>query len=804
MSDHCSEPKAARTEKRETQNHATLEALREAELRYRMLADFAHDWGYWLHPDGTLGYVSPSCERITGYPPERFLRDPILLTELVVPDDRERWAEHLRAVAAQRPQALEVRIQRHDGQIRWIEHVCQPVRDGQGVFLGRRASNRDITERKRTEEELRKLSRAVEQSPSMVVVTDTQGDIEYVNPKFTEITGYSPQDVLGRNTRLLKSGKHPPESYRELWEAILAGREWRGELINQKANGELYWEHASISPVRDAQGVTTHFVKVAEDVTEQMVAAETRSRLAAIVESSDDAIIGKTLAGIIASWNAGAERIYGYSAEEMIGQPVSILLPPDRADEVKQILQALEEGKRVDHFETVRVAKDGRRVEVSLNVSPIKDETGKVIGASTIARDISRRKRVEQELKRATRIAQAAQQAEEKRRQEADRRRQIAESLSDVLTALNSNQSLDRVLDLIAVQARQLLGPRAVGIYRLEDEAGTLAVQAAQGLLVTYVAGANIPIGQGALRQAMVSRRAVAIPDTAAVLSDGSDLVLDAGRQALAGYWASVYRAMLAVPIADLTTTYGGMLLYYAQPRVFSEDDMELAVLFGNQVALAMGNAHLREQAEQAAASAERSRLARELHDAVTQTLFSASLIAAALPSVWEHNPEEGQQGLEELRQLTRGALAEMRTMLLELRPAALTEKPLGELLRHLTAAVTSRTRVPVALTVVGERALPPDVQIILYRIAQEALNNVAKHASASQATVDLQNGSKQVDLRIQDDGRGFKPGDILPGQMGLGIMQERAESVGAVLHVNSKPGLGTDVMVSWLDPKER
>ncbi|MCP4517736.1 MAG: PAS domain S-box protein, partial [Delftia sp.] len=162
----------------------------------------------------------------------------------------------------------------------------------------------------------------------------------------------------------------------------------------------------------------------------------------------------------------------------------------------------------------------------------------------------------------------------------------------------------------------------------------------------------------------------------------------------------------------------------------------------------------LEQQVKEQAVAAERSRLARDLHDAVSQTLFSASLIADVLPQIWERNPDEGQRRLEEIRQLTRGALAEMRALLLELRPTALAEADLGDLLRQLAEATTGRARVPVALEVEGEPSGPlaPDVKVALYRIAQESLNNVAKHAGASQVTVGLRYQGERVEVRISDD----------------------------------------------------
>jgi signal transduction histidine kinase len=222
------------------------------------------------------------------------------------------------------------------------------------------------------------------------------------------------------------------------------------------------------------------------------------------------------------------------------------------------------------------------------------------------------------------------------------------------------------------------------------------------------------------------------------------------------------------------------------------------------RAALAITNARLYEQAQQAAVLEERQRLARELHDAVTQTLFSATLIAEVLPRLWRRNQEEGQRRLEELRELTRGALAEMRTLLLELRPAALIEAKLGELLRHLTEAIIGRARTPVTLIVEGDYVLPPEVQVGLYRITQEALNNVAKHAKASQAVVSLSCQAQQVELHIKDDGRGFEPEQVRPEHLGLGIMRERAETIGAALRIQSQPGQGTHIEVVWPDPHRK
>jgi signal transduction histidine kinase len=257
-------------------------------------------------------------------------------------------------------------------------------------------------------------------------------------------------------------------------------------------------------------------------------------------------------------------------------------------------------------------------------------------------------------------------------------------------------------------------------------------------------------------------------------------------------------RSLLVVPLIVRERLIGIVRIDSDQPHFYSEHDAQLALAFANQAVAAIENARLYDQARGLATIEERQRLARELHDAVTQTLFSASLIAEALPGAWRQSPAKAQRGVEELRLLTRGALAEMRTLLLELRPAALAEKPLGELLGELCASVTSRTRIPIELDVTGDALLAPDIQIALYRVTQEALNNIAKHAAASQVTITFQCDPEQVELWIRDDGRGFDPIAVAPGSLGLGIMRERAVSIGATLCVESRPGAGTEVRVEW------
>lgn len=221
---------------------------------------------------------------------------------------------------------LEHRIRRRDGAIRHMHVRITVITDAAGRVVGARGVNTDITERIQSEAERRKLSRAVEQSPVTVVITDTAGTIEYANPQFTKVTGYTLAEVVGKNPRMLKSGVQSDAVYRDLWTTIASGREWRGELCNRRKDETLYWEDASISPVFDEQGRITHYLAVKEDITERRESLARMREQAALLDVARDAIMVVDLAGIVRFWNRGAELIYGWSVAEAVGRNLFALV----------------------------------------------------------------------------------------------------------------------------------------------------------------------------------------------------------------------------------------------------------------------------------------------------------------------------------------------------------------------------------------------------------------------------------------------------------------------------------------------
>ena len=201
------------------------------------------------------------------------------------------------------------------------------------------------------------LARAVEQVAEGIVITDREGAILYVNPAFSRMTGYSTEESIGQTLRMLRSGKQDPAYYRDLWSTILSGHTWRGDLINRRKDGSDYIEEMTITPVRDGSGEITNFIAIKQDVTERRSAERAQSFLASIVECSEDAIIGQTLDGIIMSWNPAAERLHGYPADEAIGKPVSMLIPPQQLEYLRANLQTVARGESISSFDSIGLTK---------------------------------------------------------------------------------------------------------------------------------------------------------------------------------------------------------------------------------------------------------------------------------------------------------------------------------------------------------------------------------------------------------------------------------------------------------------
>ena len=454
-------------------------------------------------------------------------------------------------------------------------------------------------------------------------------------------------------------------------------------------------------------------------------------------------------------------QMYGYTCEELVGQTSALVTHPDDMPRAIQYLQDLLAGK-FDYYTDERryIRKNGEVFWAQITMSMVKDSHGNPLYIVGMLTDITEKKRTLNDLRR----SQARFQA-------------VFENAAVGIAVMG----LDRQPIAINPVTEKIIG------YSLEDLKG-------------------------------VNPRDLAIPEDRnldnemfpeLIAGKQNSCVMERRYRRKNGeiFWARINYSLVRDPDGNPDYLVGMIEDIDDQKRAserLAAQEAEHRQILEQRITerteeLNQANEMLQQKATQEAVSAERTRLARDLHDAVTQTLFSATLIADVLSDIWEMNEAEGKRRLGELRQLTRGALAEMRTLLVELRPNALVEVPLPTLLRQLSEALTGRARIDIQFSFEGERVLPPDVQVAFYRIAQEALNNVVKHSGASQAAVMLHLG-EQVRLGITDNGAGFNLEKVTADHLGLKIMCERSDAIGAKFNLYSEPGEGTQVTVTWKD----
>ncbi|MEO8425956.1 MAG: PAS domain S-box protein [Verrucomicrobiota bacterium] len=381
-----------------TKRRQAEEAVRRNEA---LLSDFFENAAvglHWVGPDGMVLRANRNEFEMLGYTEAEYVGQHISKFHA----DEESIKEILDQLAhGQTLVNREAKLRCKDGSIKYVLISSNVLRED-GKFIHTRCFTRDITALKQAEQALRESEEfnrtLVQSSQDSIKTLSLEGRLLWMNQAGQKALRIGdPGQVLGKSWV-----EFWPEDDREAARAAVHAAaqggtgSFRGCL---SINGEITCWDVMLTPICDLSGKPEKLLAISRDVTERKRADEVRVRLAAVVESSEDVIISKTLDGIISTWNESAERIFGYRAEEVIGRPISILIPADRLDEEPKILQSLQRGERIEHYETVRRRKDGSTLDVSLTVSPIKDDSGKIIGASKIARDISARKRAEEALR---------------------------------------------------------------------------------------------------------------------------------------------------------------------------------------------------------------------------------------------------------------------------------------------------------------------------------------------------------------------------------------------------------------------
>ena len=491
--------------------------------------------------------------------------------------------------------------------------------------------------------------------------------------------------------------------------------------------------------------------------------------------ASDGIVIHDIEAGLVVEANPAACEMHGYTRQEFIGLKPEAYMPPESLTLFVKHIQTAPPGNVFESL-VIHLRRDGSPFHVEVRRTSV-DYRGRPCLLSVI-RDVSQRIETEKILGN-----------------------QIEARLREQATLLAISHTLASTLEfhpgLILDQLREIIEYTHGGLFTLQGSA--LVTMAMRGnAQLEQASPFHIHLkGPEALAELFNGHRPTRIAD---IWSEDPraqflrSMLIDEAASLLEGM-----QSWMWVPLAVKGRIIGGMGVAETTKNYFTVHHADLALSVANQAAITMINAELYKHAQELAVLEERQRLARDLHDAVNQSLFSAGLIAEVLPRLWDRDQTAARRSLEDLRHLTRGAQAEMRALLAELRPSTLTDADLGDLLRLLGNAFTGRTNIPAVVTITGEGSLPAEIQVAIYRICQEALNNIAKHAKASQVDIDLRLVPGELELHIRDNGLGFDPSEQIPsGHYGLGMMHERAAAAMVDLNLSSQPGQGTEITIQW------
>jgi sigma-B regulation protein RsbU (phosphoserine phosphatase) len=386
---------------------AIKSALRESEGRFNQIAAMTGEWIWEQDADGRYIYCSASAASIVGYQRQELIGR--FFYEIVPIEDQKALHLKMRESADRKQgfQRLIRRYQHQDGHLVFTESTAVPLFDDQNHLIKWRGIDRDITATRRTDELVFKLSRALEQSPNAVLITDLDGDIEYVNPAFTRLTGYEAEEVIGKNPRILQSGQTSLEQYRRLWETITAGREYQHEIQDRKKNGELYWALEAIAPIRNAAGKSTHFLAIQQDITErkriEVALRESESQTRLIIQNALDAIILMNANELITDWNPQAERVFGWARNEALGLSLAETIIPPRYRQahylgLQRFLKTGEGAIINKRVELSALHRDGHEFPIELTVSPLK--VGDSYVFSGFLRDLTQQKEAEEAIRR--------------------------------------------------------------------------------------------------------------------------------------------------------------------------------------------------------------------------------------------------------------------------------------------------------------------------------------------------------------------------------------------------------------------
>jgi PAS domain S-box-containing protein len=540
------------------------------------------------------------------------------------------------------------------------------------------------------------------------------------------------------------------------------------EVVIERPDGSRVTVSVHIDPIRDQNGKIIGVVNFFRDITEKKQGEQATGLLAAIVDCSDDAIISKNIHGVVTSWNKGAERIFGYSAEEAVGQQITLIIPQDRLEEETAILERLRRGERIQHYETVRLRKDGKRVDVSLTISPLKDEHGRVIGASKIARDISERKQIEQTLAEQVLLLDLSGDAIIVR-DEADCVTFWNKGATD-LYGFSRSEAMGRLTDaLLQTEFPEPLESITEQLHRDNRWTGELIHTCKDGRRIIVLSRWAIE------RDALGGRRRV--------LETNNDITEQ--KQTERTLLESEDRLQ---KLADGLETQVSARTQELQRR-------NAEVMDQSQQLRELSTRLLQIQDE------ERRRIARDLHDSAGQIVTVLSMNLSALANRVGHTPEIGD-ALQESQDLVRQLSRDIRTLSYLLHPPLLDENGLSGAIDWYVKGLEERSQLKIELSIPQAFGrLPGEIELAVFRLIQECVTNILRHSGSETASIRIKRADENVFLEIEDKGRGIpaqKLAEIQAQRSGVGItgMRERVRHLGGALDIQSAGG-GTKVSVT-------
>ena len=570
-----------------------------------------------------------------------------------------------------------------------------------------------------------------------IAVENLEGQPLFVNLAFCSMLGFSEEELRSKHCVDFS----PPEDAERDWalfQQLRAGSIDHYQLEKRyfRRDGSLVWGSLSISLLKCRPSPLV--LAMVEDITAKKTAEEARFRHAAVVESSEDAIISKNLDAVIVSWNSGAQRIFGYTEAEAVGQPITILIPPELQDEEKHILERLRAGGHIEHYETVRVTKEGREVNVSLTISPIRDSSGKIVGFSKIAQNITERKRAEQ-LLHETNQALVRQKGVLQAREELLRIfvKNVPAGVAMLDRDLRYLQVSDRFCADYSVDSSQVLGRSHYELFP------------------------DIPD-----RWKEIHHRAL----------EGETFRADEDRWDRKGGAMWVRWEVRPWRSADGLT--GGIL-------IFAEDITRRKQM---EEALSSMSRKLIESQEQ-----ERSRIGRELHDDINQQL---AMLAIGLEQLQNH-PLKVRSRLKELWEETMAISSAVQALSHELHSSKLEYLGVVSGMASWCREFSERQKMQIDFRSDVSGPLPFEIGLALLRVLQEALHNAVKHSGVDRVEVQVAEQSNEVHLLVRDSGRGFDMEAAKRGSgLGLLSMQERVRLVNGAISFESTSMGGTTIRV--------